>query len=27
LIAEYIPYTDFVLGWDDPRIIYGHDPS
>jgi hypothetical protein len=27
LIAEYIPYVDFCLGWDDPRIIYGHDPS
>ena len=27
LIAEYIPYVDFVLGWDDPRIIYGHNPA
>jgi hypothetical protein len=27
LISEYIPYTDFVLGWDDARVIYGHDPA
>jgi hypothetical protein len=27
LIAEYIPYVDFVLGWDDPKIIYGFDPA
>jgi hypothetical protein len=27
LIAEYIPYVDYVLGWDDPRVIFGHDPA
>jgi hypothetical protein len=27
LIAEYIPYVDYVLGWDDARVIFGHDPS
>lgn len=27
LIAEYIPYTDYVLGWSEPRCIFGHNPG
>jgi hypothetical protein len=27
LIAEFIPYVDYTLGWSDPRVIYGFDPK
>lgn len=27
LITEYIGYTDYTMGWSDPRVIYGHNPG
>jgi hypothetical protein len=27
LISEYIPYVDYAMGWDDAKIIFGHDPA
>jgi hypothetical protein len=27
LISEYIPYTDYVLGWSDPKCVFGHNPA
>lgn len=27
LITEFIGYMDYILGWSDPRVIIGHDPS
>lgn len=27
LITEYIGYMDYVLGWSDPRVIFGHNPA
>ena len=27
LIQEYIGYMDYILGWSDARMIYGHNPA
>ncbi|MHB8916539.1 MAG: hypothetical protein ACYC4H_00815 [Desulfocucumaceae bacterium] len=27
LIQEYVGYMDYVLGWSDSRMIYGHSPA
>jgi hypothetical protein len=27
LIQEYIGYMDYVMGWSDARMIYGHNPA
>lgn len=27
LIAEYIAYVDYDLGWSEPRCIFGHNPN
>lgn len=27
LIAEYIGYMDYTLGWSEPKVIFGHNPA
>lgn len=27
LIQEYIGYMDYIMGWSDARMIYGHNPA
>lgn len=27
LIAEFIGYMDYTMGWSEPKCVYGHDPA
>jgi hypothetical protein len=27
LVTIYVPYCDYVMGWSDTRMIYGHNPA